>query len=389
MSNVLAGISDARIVTGDGMVLETGTVSLRDGRVESVSAHSANSHGYLPAAGLTLLPGFLDVHIHGGGGADTMDATPEALRTLCRTHARFGTTGLLVTTMTQSGERIAAALENAGAAYREGLHFCPEGAQILGIHLEGPYINPKRPGAQPKEFVRKYDPEEFQSWLSLSRNALKLITLAPEMPGGSELIAACRAAGIVVSMGHTDASTEETKTALNHGVTHGTHLFNAMPSLHHRQPGPIAVLLIDDRARVEIIADGHHVAPEAIGLALRAKGADGVVLITDAMAGAGSGDGEYDLGGNPVTVAVGKATLADGTLAGSVLTMAQAAANMRRWFALDWNTLTKLTSGNAARQMGWTKKGRIAPGWDADFALVDDDLRVHATIVAGRVVYAA
>ena len=160
-----------------------------------------------------------------------------------------------------------------------------------------------------------------------------------------------------------------------------------MPSIHHRKPGPIPVLLTDPRVRVEVIADGHHVAPEVIRMILAAKGADRVILVTDAMAGAGAGEGIYDLGGNRVTVRNGRATLDDGTLAGSVLTMDRAAANVRAWAGLDWNAVARITSTNAADEMGWTHKGRLAPGADADFVLVDDDLTVHATYVAGRCVY--
>jgi N-acetylglucosamine-6-phosphate deacetylase len=381
-------IKNARVVTTGG-ILERGTLVAESGRIVEVGEGVAvpASAEVWDGSGLTLLPGFLDVHIHGGGGADTMDATPDALRAICRIHARYGTTGLLATTMTQSREKISAALRNARNAVGAGTEFCPDGARILGIHLEGPYISPERPGAQPKQFVRDYDASEFADWLEDAGGTMRLITLAPEQPGANELIAACRKANIVVSLGHTDADAAQTADALNRGASHATHLFNAMPSLHHRKPGPIPVLLTDDRARVEVIADGHHVAPETIRLIVRAKGTDGVILITDAMAGAGAGDGLYDLGGNAVTVANGKALLPDGTLAGSVLTMAQAAANLRNWCGLDWADIVRLTSANAADEMGWTNKGRIAPGADADLALLDDACAVHATFVAGRAVY--
>jgi N-acetylglucosamine-6-phosphate deacetylase len=377
-------VTGARLVTPAG-VIERGTLVADGGRIVDVGHGPAPSRGdVVDGAGLTVLPGFLDVHIHGGGGADAMDATPDALRAVCRTHARYGTTGLLATTMTQSRERIAAALRNARAAAEAGVDFCPDGAQVLGIHLEGPYINPLRPGAQPKQFVRDYDAAEFADWLEITRGTMKLITLAPERPGGAALMAACRAAGIVVSLGHTDATAEEATAAIDAGAAHGTHLFNAMPPLHHRKPGAAAVLMTDDRAKAEMIADGHHVAPTMIALALRAKGPEGIILITDARAGAGAGDGLYDLGGLPVTVANGRAVLEDGTLAGSVLTMGQAAANVRHWFDTSWSDLARLTSANAAEQMGWQNKGRLAPGADADFVLVDDALTVHATFVAGR-----
>ena len=383
-------IAGARIADSDH-VLENGTVVFEAGRIVSVRADAPPPTDAQPinAHGLTLLPGFLDCHIHGGGGHDTMEATPEALQAICRTHATYGTTGLFATTMTQSRDATSAALQNARAAYDAGTAFCPDGAQVLGIHLEGPYISPARPGAQPKAFVRDYDAAEFAAWLDISGDALKLITLAPERPGADELTAACRKRGIVVSMGHTDATADETKAAIEQGVTHATHLFNAMPGIHHRKPGPIPVLLTDVRAMVEVIADGHHVAPEVIALIFKAAGKARVVLITDAMSGAGASEGVYDLGGHAVTVSEGKAVLADGTLAGSVLTMVQAAKNIRDWLGLqnDWSALAALTSGNAARQFRLSTKGRIAPSCDADLVLISDDFTVQTTFVAGRPVF--
>lgn len=366
-----------------------GTLVADDGRIVSVGdGNSPPRAEVFDGRGLTLLPGFIDVHVHGGGGADTMDATPDGLRAVCRIHAAHGTTGLLATTITQSRSRISAALANARAAYQSGPDFCPDGARVMGIHLEGPYISPARPGAQPKEFVRDYDAGEFGEWLRIAGGALKLITLAPERPGAAELIAACRAAGVVVSMGHTDAGADETALALDRHVTHATHLFNAMPSIHHRAPGPIPRLLTDARARVEIIADGHHVAPDVIRLVVAAKGTAGVVLITDGIRGVGFGDGDYDLGGQAATVRDGRATLADGTLAGSLLTMNLAVANLRRWgIVTDWLALARMTSTNAADEMGWTTKGRLAAGCDADLVLVDDALTVHATFIGGTCVY--
>jgi N-acetylglucosamine-6-phosphate deacetylase len=381
-------ITNSQIVTPQG-IIEEGTLTIADGRILSIEAgRSHNSPGIdvLDGKGLTALPGFLDLHIHGGGGSDTMDASAsDALKNILRTHANFGTTGLLLTTMTQSQELISHALAVATQAVKQGKEFCPEGAQALGIHLEGPYISPKRPGAQPAEYVRDYDEDEFRRWLEIVSGTMKRITIAPERPGGTELLAACRNAGIVVSLGHTDATSAEALDALAKGATSATHLYNAMPPLHHRTPGATAIFLTDNRAMVEIIADGHHVAPEMIDLALRSKGVEGVILITDAMAGAGSGDGQYDLGGNAVTVGDGKAVLADGTLAGSVLTMVQALRNVRAWFPrLSWNDLALLTSGNAARHMGWENKGRIAPGADADIVLLDNNLNLQQVYIAGQ-----
>ena len=360
---------NVRIVT-QGPVIANGTLRIEGNRIVGLTPSSG------PPSGLTVLPGFIDMHIHGGGGADTMDATPEALITIAQTHARHGTTRLLATTLTQSREAITAALAAAAAA-----------PLITGIHLEGPYISAKKPGAQPKEFVRPYDADEFASWLTAARGKLRQITLAPEEPGAEALIALCLEKNIIVSLGHTNASAAQTRAALDAGARQATHLFNAMNGIHHRNPGPVPVFLTDPRARVEIIADGHHLAPEVIAMTYAAVGPTRLIAITDAMAGAGAGDGTYGLGGHTVTVVEGKATLSDGTLAGSVLTMNQAARNLRAWCGLGWSELALVTATNAADQLGWHETGRLAEGGIADVVLVDDELNVYATYIAGACVY--
>lgn len=366
-------LHNVRIVTPE-RVIENGTLTLEAGRIQAITETAGTP------SGRTVLPGFIDLHIHGGGGADTMNATPEALATICKTHAAHGTTRLLATTITQSDAAITAALANAAAS--------PE-PLLAGIHLEGPYISSGKPGAQPKEFVRPYDEAEFAGWLAAAQGKLRQITLAPEQPGGEALIAACNAAGIVVSLGHTDITAEQTKRALDLGARQATHLFNAMSGIHHRNPGPIPVFLTDSRARVEVIADGHHVAPEVIALIYAAVGPTRFIAITDAMEGADKGDGVYGLGGYEVTVVNGKATLADGTLAGSLLLMDQAARNLRAWCNLSWQELAQVTATNAADQQGWLDTGRLVEGCIADLVVVDDGINVQATYVAGECVYSA
>lgn len=362
-------IENVRIVTA-GSVLENGTLTTEGERITAITASAGTP------SGLTLLPGFIDMHIHGGGGADTMDATPEALATISQLHAKHGTTRLLATTITHSREAITAALKAAAAS-----------PFTTAIHLEGPYISAKKPGAQPKEFVRPYDTEEFAGWLTAAQGKLRQITLAPEEPGADALMALCLKNNIVVSLGHTDASSEQASAAINAGARQVTHLFNAMNGIHHRTPGPIPVFLTDPRVRVEVIADGHHVAPEVIAMTYAAVGPKRLIAITDAMAGAGAGDGVYGLGGHTVTVVHGKATLADGTLAGSVLTMDQAARNLRAWCGLGWAELAHVTATNAADQLGWHDTGRLTEGCLADLVVVDDALNVHATYIAGECLY--
>jgi N-acetylglucosamine-6-phosphate deacetylase len=387
----MLAITNAKIITPEGEI--DAPLLIQDGKIRQIGgkipAKTEMEAEILDASGCVALPGFLDVHIHGGGGADTMEASLDALRTICRTHAQFGTTGLLVTTITQSREKISAALKCAREAYEIGADFCPDGAQVLGIHLEGPYISPLKPGAQPKEFVRDYagNEEEFAEWLEIAGPALRRITLAPERPGADRLIAICRERDITVSLGHTDATGEQIRTLLETGVADATHLFNAMNGIHHRKPGPIPTFLTHENAMVEIIADGQHVAPDVVNMALRARGVRGVIAITDAMAGAGAGDGVYDLGGHTVTVANGQALLADGTLAGSVLTMAQAAKNWHEWCGLGWSEVAQVMATNTADRMGWAHKGRIAVGADADIALLNAEGTVFRTLRAGKVIF--
>ncbi len=368
-------VRDARVVT-EREVLEGVDVRCEAGQIVEIGHGLAQGNGeVIDAEGRVLLPGFLDVHVHGGGGCDTMTGTLDALSAICATHARHGTTGLLATTITQSRESISQALKAVASLSHP---------MLLGVHLEGPYISPAKPGAQPAEFVRDYDEVEFAGWLTDAAGALKRITLAPERPGADALIAACRQAGIAISLGHTDASAEQLKAALKTCErADATHLFNAMNGIHHREPGPIPVFLTDPRCCVEIIADGHHVAPEVIAMAVRAAGVERVIAITDAMEGAGVGDGIYGLGGHRVTVANGRATLEGGTLAGSVLTMDDAARNLKNWCGLSWLEVAQVTSTNAAERHGWKNKGRIGIGADADLVLVQDDLTVYTTILSG------
>jgi N-acetylglucosamine-6-phosphate deacetylase len=386
-------VAGARVVTPDG-VIECGVVTVEAERIVGIDRrrpHTPGAPTTIDGSGLTLLPGFLDVHVHGGGGADVMEANPEAIRAMLRAHGRHGTTGLLLTTITESRDAVTAALRCARDACFQGAAFCGDGAAPLGVHLEGPYLCAARAGAQPREYVRDFDAAEWAEWIETAAGTIRLLTCAPERPGAEALLRAAGAANVVVSVGHTDADAAQTERALDAGAHHATHLFNAMRPLHHRNPGPIPPLLTDPRVLVEIIADGHHLAPEIVRLVLAAKGDRHVALITDAMAAAADedpGDGVYALGGHSVTVRDGRATLADGTLAGSVLTMDRAAANVRAWTSAPWETIARLTSGNVAAEMGWSNKGRIEPGADADFVLVDDSLTVHSTFVAGRCIFA-
>lgn len=376
------------IVTPDG-VLEHGAVTVGDdGIIAEVSARrtSAPRSGDIDAGGFLVLPGFVDVHVHGGGGADFMHGTEDAVRQIARTHAKYGTTSLLATTLTASREATDRAIRAAQTVMDAGPG---EGeARVLGIHLEGPYICAAKRGAQPEAFVRPPDREELTHWIKLGRGSIRRITLAPELEGVDEIIKYAALKGVTVSIGHTNATAAEAEAAIAWGATGATHLFNAMPPLHHRQPGAVGVALARPEIVCELIADGVHLHLLIVRLVVAAKGPEGVVLITDAIEGTAMPDGEYELGGQTVLVQDGTAAFADGTLAGSVLTMNRAFTNVRRaGVTLPESAL--LSSGNALRQLGQSDtRGTIAPGMAADLAVVHPETgEVAWTLIGGRVAY--
>jgi N-acetylglucosamine-6-phosphate deacetylase len=343
--------------------------------------------GDIDVSGHWVLPGFIDVHVHGGGGADFMDGTPEAVQQVARTHARFGTTGLLATTLTASQSETDKAIRAAGQVMASERAL--DQARILGIHLEGPYICHARRGAQPEAYVRPPDLDEFAHWLQLSEGRVRQITLAPELPGAEALVRAARTQNVTVSLGHTDATVEQTQEAADWGVTQATHLFNAMPPIHHRHPGAAVGVLVQPQIVAEIIADGVHLHPLMLHLALAAKGPEGVILITDAISGAAMPDGEYALGGTPVRVQNGKASFADGTLAGSVLTMNRAFHNLLCFAGISPPAAALCASANAARQLGLTEElGTLEPGKHADLVVMEQKTgNVILTMIGGQIAY--
>lgn len=329
--------------------------------------------------GAYVSPGFLNLHIHGCGGKDVMDGTQEALRTMSRLLPSTGVTGWLPTTMTASGEAITRAL----TAIREA-RGTVDGAEILGANLEGPFISEKYKGAQKACHIQK----AHWGLTAPFADLIRILTLAPETLEDTDFISRCCQAGIIVSLGHSDATFEAAAQAVAAGASHITHLFNAMSPLHHRKPGLVGAALTLP-VTCELIADGIHIHPAALELAVRAKGLDRVVLITDSMRACLLGEGKSELGGQTVYVKDGRATLADGTLAGSILTMERAVRNIWKWAHLPLPQAVQLATANPARELGLTDRGTLEPGKRADLTVFDEDFRILGTYVKGCCVFRA
>jgi len=332
----------------------------------------------IDAQGAYVSAGFIDIHIHGSGGADVMDATPEALEIISRTLSSTGTTAFLATTMTMAQEEIDRALENIRSS-RKTL----SGAKLVGVHLEGPFINPQKHGAQDAAFVQCPTTEWVQEHLDLVR----MITLAPEVEGGKAFVSKMKkmAPEMVLSIGHSEASYDESMEGFDAGISHVTHLFNAMPAYHHREPGIVGACFDRKDISCDIIADLVHTHPHHLRLAHRMK-LDQLLLITDAMRAGCMKSGVYDLGGQQVRVCEGKATLEDGTLAGSVLQMHEALRNMVDYTDMTLPEAVLSVTRVPAQKLGLSK-GVLASGYDADIVIFDEDFSIISTIVAGKTVY--
>ena len=325
------------------------------------------------AEGKIVIPGMIDVHIHGGYDIDAMDANSDGLVTLGKEMLKEGVTTYFPTTMTQAPEAIEAALSAAKEAKEKGAHF-------EYIHLEGPYVSKKRAGAQPFEHIVPANIEQFKQWQEASGNLIKLVTYAPEEEGAVEFEKYLAETSVVGTMGHTDAVDAQLKSR---NITHATHLYNQMRGLHHREPGVVGHVLLNPNVMVEVIADGIHIHPDMVKLAYKLKGPKKVSVITDAMRAKGLEDGLYELGGQPVHVKDGSARLEDGTLAGSILKMDQAFRNVIEFTGCSIEDAVLMTSVNQAEEFGLTNKGALTVGKDADFVVMTEDLHVYDTVRLG------
>jgi N-acetylglucosamine-6-phosphate deacetylase len=339
-----------------------------------------------------VAPGFVDVHVHGGGGGQAAGADPDEVAagvlTMAAFHARHGTSCLLATTVSDTPDR----LRTTVIGIRRAMNAADVGgAVIAGIHLEGPWISPQRAGAHDPEALRAPDSAELERLWEASGGVIRLLTLAPELPGADEMLRAARAREILVSVGHTDATYAQARAAFDAGARHLTHLGNGMPGLDRRSPGPIGAALADDRVTVEVIGDGEHVHPAVLGIVARAAPGR-LVAITDAIAASGMPDGQYRLGRLEVSVADGRAVLAGRpeTLAGSVLTMDRALATLTAAgvpLAAAVRAATATPSALIPVAPGEPPRGALVAGHRADLVILDERLEAAATLVGGRVVH--
>ena len=368
-------------------MIEGHDILVEEERIHTIAQnlHDAQAQVFSFPSTYSLVPGRIDLHIHGAGGADVMDGTREAIETIARKLPEEGVTGFLGTTMTESVSTIEKAIKNA----REySLQPDEQGASLLGIHLEGPFLSPLQTGAQSKEHLLLPNLPLFQYWQTLSGNGIRLVTLAPELPGAIPFISYLRETGVVPSIGHSNATYDEAIKGIDAGATHMTHLFNAMTGLHHRDPGVVGAGLFQQEVKVEMIADGIHVRKELINLAYRIKGREGFILVSDAMRAKCMGDGHYELGGQEVIVSGGKATLLNGILAGSVLKLDEGVKRMIEGSICTLEDTVYLTSVNPAKQLNvYDRKGSITTGKDGDLVVLDEHYDVVMTLCRGRVVY--
>lgn len=374
------GFTNCNILTEEGL-LKT-SLEIKEGKIEKIGEYQ---EGLVLDEKYLVLPGFIDQHVHGAAGSDAMDGTKEDLSKIANALASEGTVGFLATTMTQSEENIIKALQSVKEYKEKNLK---EGAEILGVHLEGPFISLKHIGAQPLEYVAKPDIEVFKKYQEASGNNIKLVSLAAEEEDADELIKYLVSTNVVASFGHTDSTAKDVELAIEAGAKNVTHTFNAMKPLHHREIGTVGSALLYDQLNCELICDGIHVSRPAINLLRKCKPSDKLTLVTDAMRAKHMADGEWELGGQAVFVKNGEARLAGGTLAGSVLKMNNAVKNFMEFTGASLQEAVDCASLNPAKNLGIDNElGSIKEGKNASFVVVDENMNVVYTIRDGYVIF--
>lgn len=378
----MKGLKNVKVYIKNVGIVKT-NIGIENGRIAYIG-NEENIEPIFETDGI-VVPGFIDEHIHGAGGADAMDGTVEALQIISEFLAREGTTGFLATTMTQSPENITNALKAVKKVREKGEY---KGAEVLGVHLEGPFISPKHVGAQPLEYVATPDAELFDKYNEASGNSIKIVTLAPEVEGGLGLVKHLSNIGVVASVGHTGGKYADVVNAVAAGASNVTHTYNAQTGLHHREAGVVGAAMLLDELNCEMICDTIHVSVPAIKLVIKNKPHDKYTLITDAMRAKGMPDGKSELGGQEVFVNNGEARLADGTLAGSVLKMNVAVKNLVEKAGVPFTDAIDFATYNPAKNIGvLNERGTIEVGKRADLTVLNSDFEVLYTLVNGKIVY--
>ena len=375
-------LKNAHVVLPDQM-LEGGSVVVESGLIAAVEVDGAGSQATsLDLSGAVLLPGFIDVHIHGADGVDVMHATRDALREVSKYLASHGVTGWLPTFVPSSDEHYANAVISISQSMQS---LAGDGARILGVHYEGPFVNTAQCGALHTEYFKTYSRPEDLDFLVIPENAVRMITLAPEVSGGIELVHELKARGWVISIGHTRADLKVLDNACDAGARHMTHFMNAMAPLHHRSPGPIAWGLSREDVTFDVIADGIHLDPFMLRLLLKVKGAHGISLISDAIPAAGKGDGDYQIWGETISVTNGRTANAAGSIAGSVISMIDA-VRLLHSLGVSYVNLAHMASLNPARLLGVDREcGSIEVGKRADLVALDPDGNIKLTLIGGQI----
>ena len=371
-----------RVVT-PAVVLDPGWLTVADGLIRAVGRGRPPAGGRLVELdGGWVLPGFVDLHMHGGGGAQITTDDPAEIRQAVAFHRRHGTTRTLASLVTDRLDRMVAAVGTLAAMIDAGE------PGIAGIHLEGPFLNPAKRGSHHHEFLLAPDSAALRQLLEAGRGHIRVVTLAPELPGGMQLLDQVVAAGAIAAVGHTEATYGQARDAFAGGARLATHLFNAMRQFHHRDPGPAGAALADPAVTCEIINDGVHVHDDAVRIAVGAAGPDRIAFVTDATAAAGMTSGRYRLGPVPVIAENGSVRLTDGTLAGSTLTMDAAVRHAIRVTGLPVTDVARSAATTPAALLAMADRtGSLAPGKAADIVVLDDDLQVREVLTDGRPVH--
>lgn len=379
-------IKDVNIITpydvvyGHGLVIENGIIA----RIEKEDKlHDEYFDQVIEGQNKFLSPGFIDIHNHGNSGYDFMDSTDEAIDNIAQYHLKNGVTSFLGSIITSSYENMEKAISNI-ANYENK----KDKSHLIGIHLEGPFFSLEKKGAQPAKYIKAPDLDEIKKMEGISQGKLKVVSIAPELEGASSIISYLKSKNIIAAMAHSNATYEEAKRGIYEGMTLANHLYNGMRSFSHREPGIIGAALNDDRVYCEIIYDRIHLHDASVDMALKIKGVEKIVLVSDAMRAAGLTDGEYELGGQKVLVKKGAARLENGSLAGSTLNLRKAVYNMIYKKNMPIHQAIRMASLNAAKAIDADdKKGSIEIGKDADLILFDREINILASIVGGNIIW--